>query len=215
VSIISGRLTSGDRVLRQQILGPDEPPFAPNAIDDEFDGSSLDGKWTWLDQGGMTAEVYGGYLKLAIIENSNRIRGIYQSAPSGAWTIRSKLIQDETVTNVYLSMFAADSTTGVVRGASLQSSNTGFITALKYATPSSSAGTWTGGSSTTKHRGYGYVELVWNETTLTARGSWDGVSWVQIAQETPATAPTIVGLGSGNITGAYRYSRIAWFRRVA
>jgi hypothetical protein len=210
VSITSGRLTSGDRVLRQQILGPDEPPAVPNALDDEFNDRSFDtSKWTWLDQGPFTAYELAEGLYVQSIENSNRIRGIYQSAPSGSWTIRGKFYA--STQSQGMGIFAAESTTGGVRYVGLWGSE---FRPLAYSTPSSTGGAW---GSILRHMNVCYAELDWDSgsSELVANMSYDGVNWVSGATATLGYTPALVGIGFSNRAAGYRRSLAAWFRRVA
>lgn len=69
----------------------DKPPDSANAKDDEFTGSSLDAKWSWINQGNSTATIQGKKLKLVPEYNASlNSRSIVQSAPSGEFTVACK-----------------------------------------------------------------------------------------------------------------------------
>lgn len=66
-------------------VGPDTPPTSPNAMDDEFNGTSLDlTKWMWVQQNTATAVVGNGALVMtAQITGSNIPNIIEQPLPAG------------------------------------------------------------------------------------------------------------------------------------
>jgi hypothetical protein len=207
--ITSGRFASGDRVLRQFLLGIDEPPAVPNAMDDEFDDESFDtGKWTWLDQGPTTVyETDKLYFQSS--ENANRIRGIYQAAPSGSWTFRGAFEVDRLVGSYGIGLMAAESTSANVRFAGLWGTE---LRPLTFSTPSSSAATW--GSLGRLLRSIGYAELAWDGTNLAASVSHDGDIWSTMASTALGYTPAHVGVAFMNYSNAYRRASSFWFRRV-
>jgi hypothetical protein len=101
---IDGRLTarqyatalvqSGDTTPLGTINGgfssADIPPAIPNALDDEFNGTTLDPKWTWENQGGATSEESLGLLTLTVPGNT-AFRYIYQTLPAPPWAFVTKV----------------------------------------------------------------------------------------------------------------------------
>ena len=75
-------------------FGLDAEPVTPGSMDDEFNGSSLDGaRWTWFNQGGATAALGNSLLTLQDPANpGNDTRGIYQNVPNAPWTVVTKLV---------------------------------------------------------------------------------------------------------------------------
>ena len=71
---------------------PDKPPASPNALDDEFDAGSLDGKWT--QTGGAAAPTFADSKLLAFSPSagSTGFRQTFQPGASTAFTIRIKFI---------------------------------------------------------------------------------------------------------------------------
>jgi hypothetical protein len=62
----------------------DAVPLAPDAMDDEFNGSALDGKWTWVNQGTASAAFSYGALVMTLPASAGpNWRSIVQAAPSG------------------------------------------------------------------------------------------------------------------------------------
>ena len=75
----------------------DSPPDTANAMDDEFDGSSLDSKWTWANQGAhadITVDGVGYARMILDSEAAVDVHSLLQSAPSSPWTIRAKVQTD-------------------------------------------------------------------------------------------------------------------------
>lgn len=74
---------------------PDYPPASANAADDEFDGTSLDGKWgRWVPGSPVQSETVGnGDLTIdrAAHTGGVALSGIYQAAPALDFTMYAKL----------------------------------------------------------------------------------------------------------------------------
>lgn len=79
-----------------ELFPGDKPPSSANAKDDEFSDSSLDGKWSWRNQGGASwAEAGLGYGTLTVPDTgSEALRMIEQTAPSTPYTIRARVAID-------------------------------------------------------------------------------------------------------------------------
>jgi hypothetical protein len=71
----------------------DIPPLTPDAMDDEFNGATLDSKWTILNQyTGQTIDLVDGFLVMETpMGMVHRRLAVVQSTPSGNWTIRAKM----------------------------------------------------------------------------------------------------------------------------
>lgn len=202
-------------VIERALLGIDYPPAVPNALDDEFYGNALDAKWSWLDQGGATATVGDGVLSLRITETANRIRGIYQATPGGAFTVRAKVLRPQ----INGSLSHSTLFVGQGAGASDDQHGLAWFNALHFpltwASPSSAAVAWINIQVNSLYD-HVYAEIASNGSTgLTVRGSFDGVTWFPWASQTIAYTPAIVGLGIGNNTGDLSIHQFGWFRRVA
>jgi len=78
---------------------PDNPPTSPDAMDDEFDGASLDAKWTRINYVGGTTEaiVHSRYF-LTDAARSMQICGIEQ-AISGNFIVRAKFEIESPTSN--------------------------------------------------------------------------------------------------------------------
>ncbi len=73
--------------------GPDVPPSTAGSLDDEFNGSALDGtRWTWLNQQAATATEGQGNLSLVNGTPSTGVNAILQAAPgSTPWEFTAKV----------------------------------------------------------------------------------------------------------------------------
>lgn len=77
---------------------PDNYPVTPGALDDEFTGSSLNGKWAWTNQGSAVITVANSFARFDVNTTGSRsVRMITQAVPgSTPWTITCKLITIST-----------------------------------------------------------------------------------------------------------------------
>jgi len=73
------------------IINPFQFGLPSDPMNDEFSGSSLDAKWSRLNQGASTAVVGSGTLTIAIASGTQNIRGVLQPAPSGNCVFETKL----------------------------------------------------------------------------------------------------------------------------
>lgn len=84
--------TRADYAVYKYPNAVDQPPYARNALDDEFEGTSLSSQWTWRNQGSATATVGNGQLLLTGTSQAGIAwRILEQTAPSTPWTITAKL----------------------------------------------------------------------------------------------------------------------------
>jgi Collagen triple helix repeat (20 copies)/PEGA domain len=79
--------------------GLDAQPAMPGSMDDEFNGTSLNGsRWIWFNQGGATASVGNSLLTLQDPPFSGSdLRGIYQNVPAPPWTVITKIVAMDMV----------------------------------------------------------------------------------------------------------------------
>lgn len=210
------RLASGyNRPLDLAVRGIDVPPAVPNAMDDEFNDTTFDtGKWTWMDQGSWTvAEANGRVEFTGPASDGNRIRGVYQTAPSTPWTFETKMLIPNQVSNVQASMIflgASSSSTIVACGFYAN-----LIHTLSFATPSSAPS------------GVGLVPVVWPFITpeIWFEMHYDGTDY-RFAWKSDrhgawnynyaasSVTPTIVGLGFANGAALPSTNAFEWFRRT-
>jgi hypothetical protein len=80
-------------------FGMDAQPPIPGALDDEFNGSSLNtSRWAWFNQGGATATLGNSLLTLQDTPSmGSDVRGIYQNVPNHPWTVVTKVVAMDMV----------------------------------------------------------------------------------------------------------------------
>jgi hypothetical protein len=204
----------------------DLPPSTPDPMDDEFNSSSLDPKWTvWNQQSGQTIIVANGFLTMYTPPSiQGRVFAVTQPAPSGTWKVRTKMFFDCATWNYFAINLMAR------RTAVNKSSHVGFIYHSSYGAPSAWAIHLSGTSQDdgevdlyNLYNGYFYLELENDGTNLTWRVSLTGAAFSRLYQESLASylggAPDQVGLnlhpyGDGNANWGGTAS-FDWFRRVA
>lgn len=89
----------------------DEPPVTAHAKDDEFDGTSLDAKWTNPTTSAVAAcpvVVADGTLKLDTPASGIHVAGIRQAAPTGDFTVSASIMySDSYVFDIRCGLFVA------------------------------------------------------------------------------------------------------------
>ena len=200
--------------------GPDAPPITRNAMDDEFDGASLNSPnniWTWLNQGTATEiQAFGAATISGLTSNGSThvVRAITQALPSPPYTFVCKALfhsntafSDYTFGGMYLYesatgkyMFIGWNPTGSAPHLQVQSA-----TATAFTGPAT--GQWT----------VAYLKINRTGTSLTYYFSTNGITYDLVATRALTTdfttAPDTIGLGVDP------YSQIAildveWFRRT-
>lgn len=201
----------GATLTRNLLIGLEKRPSVANAMDDEFDGTALDtGKWSWLDQGGTTASVGDGILTLTLNENTNRMRGIYQTAPSAPWVFTARLYDLAPIGNYFYGLFAGVSTSAEIYEVGVFSN---AVRTWSRTTPSTSASA-TGTTATVGDDPYPiYVSMAYDGTNIRTMWSYDGRWWQLLGHIAAAGTLTIVGLSLGNQTNASKDYQYGWFRR--
>lgn len=194
-------------------LGIDSPPLSPSSMDDEFDDDSFDtSKWSWLDQGSTTASESEGRLTLTLPDDSNRMRGIYQSAPSTPWMFQAKMnvpLGDPGRVGQYL--FCGQSATEEIQCVGYYQ-NTADAVHHFFLTPSSTVSA--SGSSLPVYQSSIWLMLAFDGTNILFAASWDGEGFYTLDVDTPGYTPGIVGLAILNENAPTVPFSFEWFRQV-
>jgi hypothetical protein len=91
---------------------PDDTPASPNALDDEFDDSSLNVKWTLVNDPGISETTYPGFVYVSLTElgtdNYAALIQMGQTAPTGtaAMEFTAKVCVGETGESANVGEFA-------------------------------------------------------------------------------------------------------------
>jgi hypothetical protein len=201
---------------------PDKPPASPNAKDDEFNAGSLDGKWTWNNQGTATASFSVDSIQLRALANSTAsVKSIRQALPATPYTITAKFDYFCRTNPAFFKagLLLSDGTKitslGFANNTSLEISDTKFNN-------STSGGVGVTNNVTlvlTQLPGKfpTYFRITDNGTTLTYDFSFDGGFWYQLTNISRTnffpSGPTHFGLCMDSQNSAHDvYLRCNWIR---
>lgn len=199
--------------------GPDIVPSSPTSYDDEFNGSTLNSAWTWLQQGAATATIASSCIALLGDSSAAYLRGVYKAVPGTTpWEFAAGFQLDGGFGNYILAgLMLYESSTGKQMwwGPTF---DTGFTPVLGWGTTGASVNNYayTGPlSSVTNSKVYCKVRN--DGTNLIFSYSVTGVSYYA-AYTVPltthfTTAPNNIGLGIAAY-GANAVLVSDWFRRT-
>jgi len=202
---------------------PDIPPETPNAMDDEFDGTSLDAKWTIKEAAGFVYTTEFSNSVFAVHGTVQKNRGCFflQPISGSAWRFRMKTYIEGPMWN-----FAATGFT-VGNNSSNKYFNTGIICHSSYGYPSfflaRTTGVETYNNESDLYNFSGlvmYLECELSGTNLIFRASTSGLIWRTFCTEALAThvgSVDRIGLWThpyANDAQAFTIS-YDWFRRMA
>ncbi|HEX4381225.1 MAG TPA: hypothetical protein VH022_14380 [Candidatus Acidoferrum sp.] len=198
---------------------PDAQPATAGSLDDEFNGSSLSGSWTWVNQGPASAIVSNSQLSLiAPAHSGDSLRVITQPAPSTPYQVRAKvaLTFPSTANFANAGMVFYDSVSGKLIGIHFSTSPViiGEWNSTTSFNSNPSGTSWPVGAGP-----WCYLQMEDDGTHLTFWLSTDGVNFVQQYQASRTaflpSGPNAVGLfsDSNNATWGAILS-CQWFRRT-
>ena len=197
----------------------DEPPSTPNAMDDEFDGTTLNSKWSWLDQGSATIDLNGKYLKMNMFSSSDNNRMIIQPIPTVPFEVTAKIrmyIPNFNWATFGITIYnSANNKRGILGIGTVSGNSRAHLIQFTSAT-AWNADTWSingFGDPSAVH----YVKVTFNTTSFSFYLSSDGDEWIFIGTDTYSRwigAVTHVGIGyfRNNTDGVNRPGRCDWFR---
>lgn len=175
----------------------DAPPASPNAMDDEFTGSSLDVKWVQNNVSGQTYTVGSGILSMVgPATGVDTVHAIEQTSPSTPWTFVTKCVTAMPTSSgtFFGGLSARESSSGKIYTWSIGNQGGNLLTFYR----------WNGGASaafTNTSVGISmavYMKLQDDGTNMVASHSMDGVNYVQDSSTTVVstftTAPNKIGL---------------------
>lgn len=191
----------------------DTIPGSPNAQDDEFNAGSLDGKWTWLNQG-SSAIAFSDPTGWATItpQTSTSWRGIVQSVPVGNWTMTARLsagfghIQDG-----YAGIWLHGGTDGTGDVWCIGKDGAPGTVATRCETIVSYSFTGTrSNNNTTWGVNVAYLRMTWDGTNIQCWISLDGIRYQRFTAFAPGYTPTKFGIATKSNSGFE--SSFDWFR---
>lgn len=209
-------------------INPDKPPTSANAMDDEFNDASIDGKWTsYTDAGGNAS--YTELNNLLTLQytssasNTSRLISKLQTVPGGNWKFRTKMyIEGVSATYIGGGLVVRNTSNNktlmvnFMKHASYGDGFTGIILRMNGTTFSSE----TDLANLFSH--IIYLEVEYDGTNIIFRSSASGMVYTTLHSETVAnflgTTPEFVGIGihpwnttSGIVMPTFSYD---WFRRI-
>jgi hypothetical protein len=205
---------------------PDTPPVQPDDMDDEFDGTALDGKWTeWVDPaiGDYSITVGNGALQiLTPINSAGTACSVLQSiaTPSSTWKFRAKLAIESPDWNYHgVGLIIRNSSANKAIWAGIMAHSgygerTGYLALMNGYTPVSEADTGNYGGDIF------YVEVEKTSTEIIWRMSATGKMYKEVYRHAITyhltAAPDQVGIFAYPYCWAY-YGAFSsdWFRRLA
>lgn len=208
----AGNHNHADRVRQ---LPLDVPPATPHALNDEFDGTALDVKWTdpATTTRTNTITVTNGALLLEPSDTgtgtvaSRGGYGIRQVAPTGSFSVWAKVVNYRSgggarAGDQRVGVFVADTVGGTANILGMAAASGRYYNANGIAAYSETAdwgavdvldtyGTWSGAKPP-----FVYYRIRWvaASTTLYFDVSTDGYGWVQVTSRGTQVQPTRVGL---------------------
>jgi hypothetical protein len=195
----------------------DMPPSTPNSMDDEFDDTVMDSKWSWINQGTSAWTENNRYGSIDLLSGSDHTRLLVQEAPTGDFTATAKITVSGPKLNYYsfgICLYNSANGRRIVFGKCCRSGYSG-IQAVKF-------------SSNTSYSSDAYLNGGWDSTFIYVRVrktgtsyyldmSADGDFWWQVFTEPISTflsAISHVGVGyfRNNTSGVTYKGRCDWFR---
>lgn len=199
-------------------IGPqyeqDGRPTSPNAMDDEFDGSSLDPKWTFVNAGLVTAAFKNSKL-LLVSPNSgvSQINGIFQPLPAGAWRFEAAYTMNAPASNVQEAGLFISDTAGKYLAFPLIYFNGLLFWPQEWSSVTTLAANLT---SVPLESPKIFIAVQYNVTNIICQVSYDGYGWFTVYSASATAYLGVLGTvglftnaGSGDMVGVSD-----WFRRT-
>ena len=193
------------------------PPAVPHLMDDEFNDSVMDSKWSWINQGTSVWKENGRYGAMDLLSGGDHTRLLIQQAPAGDFTASAKLTVLGPKANYFsfgICLYNSANSRRIVFGKCCRNGYSG-IQAIKL-------------TSNTAFYSDAYLNGGWDSIFIYVRirkvgasysldMSADGDFWWQVYTETISSflsAISHVGVGyhRNNTSGVTYQGRCEWFR---
>lgn len=190
-------------------FSPDVPPGSPSALDDRFPGSSLDGKWTTVDNnagGVFTAAVNDGLLLRHNPNSFGKIATLLQAIPGGVtdFTVACQCVASaESAQYGWAGICMTDGATTaskliMVANQGRELLGQGVSMEVQYFTDYNTFNTQL--ASITHAAPFKYFSIRRVSSTYYVGFSRDGIAWAE-RTITPAFTPTHLGIASAGDQG--------------
>ena len=190
----------------------DIPPASPSAYDDEFNSTTLNGKWAWLNQG---TNVYSltalpGSIQMQKKNESTNIRLLCQNRPTGDFTVTTKMLVEYCDAEAYTGIILINSSTGANLIAGVRS---GLLGQTRFGNFQDGS-PYTDAATYNSYGCYVWSKLVVTGTTVSCFYSANGVVWTpRAASIAVPTSFDKIGFGVHNgVTGRLCSVYFDWFR---
>ena len=193
---------------------PDVPPGTPNAEDDEFDGVSLDAKWTHTGAGTLTFGTSRMTIQHAASSTDEKVHQPYTPGAGVAFMITAKFTGFTLIQNIdYLGLEVYDSGGTAIAACDLRSTGSNQ---LSFNRDNPGGGSTIGippifGSTV-------YLRIARDASNVyTFSLSPDGVAYSTCGMGTGTSSTTVarVGIRFGQTASVgYKYASVDWFRRM-
>lgn len=208
--------------------GPDVQPYAPTALDDEFNTQTipgpgaLSGAWTNVNTTNLTVSVLSSRLCLETTAegSGDHLHPLVQTAPGTPWEVTCQISYAmRSLAFFHIGLCIRDSGSGKVTtfGVGTSSGGVSGFWVFHFASPTSVAGTPLGLTII----GFPalYLRIADNGTNHVMSMSGDGVMWEQVFSESRTSylaTPDQVGVFAYNSNASFGTKvSFDWFRRTA
>jgi hypothetical protein len=199
------------------VFSPDPPYVAPDTVDDEFSGGSLDPKWTTAINAPGTAFNLPSIVDVTS-GHASAMSAIVQAVANADAVWRMKVYPAKLTGSNLLIGFVAKSAAGANYRTTfyLNCTNGAFVYDDWVFSTGVFSSNGTGISWSTTQIGAVYMELAYTAAThaLKFRISPDGVTWKEIASTTTLSSGNIESIGIFCNGPAADVCRVEWFRKL-
>jgi hypothetical protein len=201
--------------------GPDIIPASPTGYDDEFNGSSLAGAWTWLQQGAAVATVAGSLVAVEGDYTTAVLRGIYKAVPGATpWEFTAKVsIEGSFNSFILCGLMLYESATGKQMWFGPAMDTGSNMAVIGYGSVGSPVNSYDYLVASAASFMTMYIKIKYDGTNLIFSQSIGGIKFTTIFTQAVATrftvAPDNIGLGVATY-GATNFGTLIcdWFRRT-
>lgn len=204
---------SAEIIIPSMAVHADILPASPNAKDDEFTAGSLDGKWSWLNQGTSTIVFNDPTDYATITPQSSTWRGLTQAVPAGSWTVTAKLSAGfGFINDGYAGIWIHGGTDGTGDVWSIGKDGGSSIATRGEQIASYAFNGTRGNTNVTWGVNLIYLRITWDTTNLQYWAAVDGIRYNRFTSFAPAYTPTKFGLATRS--SDTQPSSWDWFRVV-
>ena len=201
---------------------PDNPPSSPNSMDDEFEETTLNSKWSQQGGGTYTWNVSGGSVRFQqAAAPSERLKGLEQVISGSAWKFRTRAFLNSGGSNfIGVGLYVRDSVSGKVCWfGMIHHSSHGYFAPLVLMCSDMDTYIAEVNTDVWYMSNRWYMELEYDGTNFIFRHSADGINYFTIYTHPQsaylATTPNRVGIAVHRWNPLGMDASYDWFRRIS